>query len=157
MARKRSNGRFTKSTRTRRSKPKTNLTNLAVSALVANSITQGAFNLNLKDFFFDDGSAAAINPTMGMRITARELISGLTGGSAGTSGVMKSTQYRASTSWGNTLGEQIRSNISDNWMQMAFGVVLIPVIAKTASKLIRKPVILPANRMLKSVGLDVKV
>ena len=40
---------------------------------------------------------------------------------------------------------------------MAVGVILIPVAAKTITKLIRKPVILPANRMLKSVGLDVKV
>ena len=40
---------------------------------------------------------------------------------------------------------------------MAVSVVLIPVAAKTITKLIRKPVILPANRMLKSVGLDVKV
>jgi hypothetical protein len=42
-------------------------------------------------------------------------------------------------------------------MQMAMGVILIPVAVKTATKLIRKPVILPANRMLKSVGLDVKI
>jgi len=48
-------------------------------------------------------------------------------------------------------------NLKDNWFQMTMGVVLIPVVAKTATKLIRKPVILPANRMLKSVGLDVKV
>ena len=48
-------------------------------------------------------------------------------------------------------------NLKANWVQMAMGVVLIPVVAKTATKLIRKPVILPANRMLKSVGLDVKV
>ena len=51
----------------------------------------------------------------------------------------------------------LMKNLKDNWMQMAMGVVLIPVVAKTATKLIRKPVILPANRMLKSVGLDVKV
>jgi hypothetical protein len=48
-------------------------------------------------------------------------------------------------------------NIKDNWIQLGMGVILIPVAAKTVSKLIRKPIILPANRMLKSVGLDVKV
>ena len=37
------------------------------------------------------------------------------------------------------------------------GVVGIPVAANVAMKLIRKPVILPANRMLKNVGLDVKI
>ena len=58
---------------------------------------------------------------------------------------------------GYDLQSVLMKNIKENWVQMAMGVVLIPVIAKTATKLIRKPVILPANRMLKSVGLDVKV
>jgi len=49
------------------------------------------------------------------------------------------------------------SNFKKNWVMMTVGVVGIPIIVKTATKLIRKPVILPANRMLKSVGLDVKV
>jgi hypothetical protein len=51
----------------------------------------------------------------------------------------------------------LMENLKANWFQMATAVVLIPVVAKTATKLIRKPVLLPANRMLKSVGLDVKV
>jgi len=50
-ARRNKSGRFTKSTRRRRSKPKTNLANLAVSALVANSITTNQFNSNIIDFF----------------------------------------------------------------------------------------------------------
>ena len=60
-------------------------------------------------------------------------------------------------SYGDTLANTIKSNLEDNWVSMVAGVVLIPVVAKSVSKLIRKPVILPANRMLKSVGLDVKV
>jgi hypothetical protein len=48
-------------------------------------------------------------------------------------------------------------NIKANWLPLMVGVVGIPVVAKVATKLIRKPIILPANRMLKSVGLDVKV
>ncbi len=58
---------------------------------------------------------------------------------------------------GYDLQTVLMKNLKANWMQMAMGVVLIPVAVKTASKLIRKPVILPANRMLKSVGLDVKI
>ena len=60
-------------------------------------------------------------------------------------------------STGYDLQTVLMKNLKENWLQMAMGVVLIPVIAKTATKLIRKPVILPANRMLKSVGLDVKI
>ncbi len=60
-------------------------------------------------------------------------------------------------SYGDTFANTIRSNLEANWVSMVAGVVLIPIVAKSVSKLIRKPVILPANRMLKSAGLDVKV
>jgi len=59
--------------------------------------------------------------------------------------------------YGDTLANTIKANIEANWVPMLAGVVLIPVAARTLTKLIRKPVILPANRMLKTVGLDVKV
>ena len=155
MARSRKNGRFTKTTRRRRSKPKTNLTNIAVSALVANSITQGAFNTDLKTFIMGSKSAEASNYAGSSMITARELLSGLTGGSAGTSGgFMLGGKYVA---YGDNLQNTIKSNLEDNWVSMLAGVVLIPVVAKSVVKLIRKPVILPANRMLKSTGLDVKL
>ena len=60
-------------------------------------------------------------------------------------------------SYGDTLLNTIKSNVQGNWVSMVAGVVLIPVVAKSVTKLIRKPVILPANRMLKSTGLDVKL
>jgi hypothetical protein len=131
------------------------LTNIAVSALVANSITKGAFNTDLQTFIMGSKTANATNNTGASMITASELLSGLTGGSAGTSGgMMFGGKY---TTYGDSLLNTIKSNIEDNWVSMVAGVVLIPVAARTITKLIRKPVILPANRMLKSVGLDVKV
>ena len=146
MARNRKNGRFSKTTRRRRSKPKTNLTNIAVSALVANSITQGAFNSNLMDFFTGRTNGKYIPGADGStRLTLPELFGAGPGGIGG------------NYSTGYDLQSVLMKNLKDNWLQMAMGVVLIPVVAKTATKLIRKPVILPANRMLKSVGLDVKV
>jgi len=134
------------------------LTNIAVSALVANSITQGAFNLNLKDFFLSEPGAQFVNPTGGMQITLKELISGLTGGSAGTSGVMKGMAGGRPQAWGTTLGGQIQENLMTNAVPLMVGVVGIPVAARVISRLIRKPVILPANRMLKNtLGLEVKI
>jgi hypothetical protein len=131
------------------------LTNIAVSALVANSITQGVFNTDLKTFIMGSKTANATNNTGAPMITARELISGLTGGTGGTSGgMMMGGKY---LSYGDTLANTIKSNVQDNWVSMVAGVVLIPVVAKTVTKLIRKPVILPANRMLKTTGLDVKL
>jgi hypothetical protein len=56
------------------------------------------------------------------------------------------------------LQEVVVKNIKKNWVEIGLGVVLIPVAANIITKVIRKPVILPANRMLKSVGLkDVKL
>ena len=57
----------------------------------------------------------------------------------------------------DNLTNSLMSNFKANWVMMSVGVVGIPIVVKTAMKLIRKPVVLPANRMLKSVGLDVKV
>ena len=114
------------------------------------------FELNLKDFLLSDPTAMASNPTAGQQITAKELLSGITGGDSGTFGYYKQVGGRTA-SYGGSLANQIRDNVMRNWVQMTAGVILIPVVARAASKLIRKPVILPANRMLKSAGLDVKV
>ena len=56
-----------------------------------------------------------------------------------------------------SLQDTLVTNFKDNWGSIAIGVIVIPIVANVATKLIRKPIILPANRMLKSVGLDVKV
>jgi hypothetical protein len=123
-------------------KPKTNLTNLAVSALVANSVTTNVFGANLMDFFTgnrDGKYAAGADGTW--RLTLPELF--------------RSEGGNYAAGW--DLQSVVMKNIKDNWIQLGMGVILIPVAAKTVSKLIRKPIILPANRMLKSVGLDVKV
>ena len=58
---------------------------------------------------------------------------------------------------GNDLQSVLTANLKANWVQMAVGVIGIPIAANVAMKLIRKPVILPLNRVLKSTGLDVKV
>ena len=130
----------------RRSKKMTNLTNLGISALVANSITTGMFNSNLADFVTgrQDGVYRA-GSDGSLRLTLPELL--------GRNNIKLGGNYGA----GYDLQSVVMKNFKDNWVQIAMGVVFIPVAVKTASKLIRKPVILPANRMLKSVGLDVKI
>ena len=146
--RNRKNGRFSKTTR-RRSKPKTNLTNLAVSALVANSVTQGMFNTNLVEF-----ATGNTNAPNGHRagfdgasiISLPELL-----------GIGNGVAFGGNYGSGGSLMKSLESNFRANWGSMAIGVIGIPIVANVAMKLLRKPVILPANRMLKSVGLDVKV
>lgn len=150
MARNRRNGRFSKSTRRTRRKPKTNLTSLAVSALVANSITQGLTNTNLAEFVTGrvDGKYAPGADGSSV-ITLPELLGMGKGGFGG--------NYSGTVGKYDNLTNSLMSNFKKNWVMMTVGVVGIPIIVNTATKLIRKPVILPANRMLKSVGLDVKV
>ena len=148
--RRRKSGQFKRQTTRRRSKPKTNLTNLAVSALVANSITTGMFNANLMDFVTgkkDGRYVAGIDG--GSRLTLPELLGIGKGGVGGVYGNEKGY---------TNLNETLMTNFKNNWGQIAMGVVLIPMAATVIQKVIRKPVILPANRMLKSIGLkDVKV
>jgi len=56
----------------------------------------------------------------------------------------------------STDGQWSGNVLTDSIAGQSLGI-LIPIVAKSVVKLIRKPVILPANRMLKSAGLDVKV
>ena len=136
----RKSGKFTKSTR-RRSKPKTNLTNIAVSALVANSITTGMFNSNLYDFATGQRDGKWVAGADGSsRLTLPELL-GVGKGPIG------GNFYQTS------LSEVLMKNFKANWTQIAMGVILIPVAANMVTKVLAKPVIRPARKMLKSIGL----
>jgi hypothetical protein len=144
--RRRKSGQFKRQTSRRRSKPKTNLTNIAVSGLVANAITTNVFGANLMDFFTGNRDGVYRAGSDGsMRLTLPELF--------GAGKISAGGNYSA----GWDLQSVIMKNIKDNWVQLGMGVILIPVAAKTVTKLIRKPVILPVNRILKSINLDVKV
>ena len=124
-----------------------NITNLAVSALVANSISNNVTGLGAWDFLTSgtslnssrgkSGWAVTGDPHRNM-VTLQEILSG-------------------SQTSGQSIPDALMGNLKKNWLPLTMGVVLIPVAANVVTKLIRKPVILPANRMLKSVGLDVKV
>ena len=123
-----------------------NLTNLAVSALVANSVTNGLFQSNLMDFFTGNRDGVYRAGSDGStRLTLPELI--------GWGSIKAGGNYSA----GNDLQSVLTANLKANWVQMAVGVIGIPIAANVAMKLIRKPVILPLNRALKATGLDVKI
>ena len=148
MPRRKTNGRFSKTTRTRRrSKPKTNLTNLAVSALVANSVSQNVAGTGLIDFFTNKTGGGS-----SFVITLPELIDGLRGGKGGVYG-----PSAAAYGIDQTPQAVMMRNLKKNAVPLAISIVAIPAIAKVATKLLRKPMILPANRMLKATGLDVKL
>ena len=126
------------------------MTNLAVSALVANSVSKNVAGLNIRDFLFA-GTAfsdrhesgwdyGASDGSYNSQITLSEIFRGSQGG------------YNRTTP-----AAQLMDNLKANWLPLAVGVIGIPIAAKVGLKLIRKPIILPLNRAIKSIGLDVKV
>ena len=150
MPRRAKNGRFSRQTRTRRrSKPKTNLANVAVSAAVANAVTEGMFNTNLVEFLTGRVNGKFAPGADGSHIlTLPELLGFGPGGVGGNFGAMK----------GHTsLQESLMSNLRKNGPKMFASIVVIPMAANVVKKVLRKPVLLPANRLLKQTGLDVKL
>jgi hypothetical protein len=147
MARKRTNGRFTKSTRRRKSKPKLSISNTAQSILVASAFTNGVFATPLIPFFTEGWGKAVYNGTNTTSIALPDLFERLIpGGSSG----MVNTRFPDIT-------DSIKENMSHGGAMMVAQIIGIPILFKVAEKMLRKSVILPANRMLKSTGLDVKV
>ena len=124
-----------------------NLTNLAVSALVANSVSNNVAGLPLRDFLFagtglsgtrEDGYTSGVD--WNNVVTLKEIFSG---------GQLHTT--RGDGTIGTTLSDNLKANI----VPLAIAVIGIPIMAKVATKALRKPIILPLNRMLK--GMDVKI
>jgi hypothetical protein len=123
------------------------LTNAAVSLLVANSVSQNVAGVSLWDFFTAGSSMNAMYQSgwdndgnaHNQKVTLRELFAG--------------SQVGSTTS----LSDAVTNNFKANWLPLTIAVIGIPAIAKVATKVLRKPVLTPANRMLKATGLDVKI
>lgn len=126
-----------------------NLSNIAVSALVADSVTKNVANAGLVEFFTSDDKGAGASS---FRMTLPEIINGLRGGNAGIYGPT-ATKYGID----QTPGAVLMYNLKKNWVPLTVSVIAIPAIARVATKMLRKPIVLPANRMLKATGLDVKL
>ena len=110
-------------------------------------MSQGATGNGLVQFFTNQSGDGSFN------LNARELIDYfIQGGSGGIYG-----PSAAGAGIDATPQAVMARNIKANWPMMVGTAILVPVAFNAAKKVLRKPLILPANRMLKSVGLDVKV
>ena len=124
-----------------------NLVNTAVSLAVANSVSQNVMGLNLRDFIlagtqYSDSNISGWQQTgdpHNRQITLTELFRG-------------NQKYHT-----DSITKGIVENVKSNALPLAVGVIGIPIIAKVATKLLRKPILTPMNRMIKMTGLDVKV
>lgn len=131
-----------------------NLASLAESALLANAITQGFFNASLNEFVMGSASTGMSGASS---ITARELISGITGGSYGTTYKVASNAIGGrATTGGMGFGAQVQQNLKDNGIGMVVSLALIPAGFKVFNKLSRKPRTM-MNKALGMSGLPVKV
>tara|TARA_B100000767_G_scaffold271453_1_gene297132 strand:+ start:390 stop:884 length:495 start_codon:yes stop_codon:yes gene_type:complete len=152
-----------------RSPKSINLFGVAEAALIGNAVTQGFFGVGLGDFFLNkDGGPSGSLSTRVNQITAREIISGITGmsGGYGTSGTQtvplvgggKVTQnvYAGSAGMGGGLSAAIKTNLAENGGQMLASLVIIPVAFRVGSRLTRKPRAL-VNKAGKMAGLPVRV
>jgi len=118
---------------------------MAQQYLVADAISRGMFNTNLLTFVglrqdFGGGYSAGNNSN---ELTAREILDVLMGGSGGI--------YEKSFPEG--LPQVLKSNLKRNAPMMLASVIGVPIAFNIGKKLLRKPIITPANRMLKAAGL----
>jgi hypothetical protein len=118
---------------------------MAQQYLVADAISRGMFNTNLLTFLglrqdFGGGYSAGNNSN---EVTARELLDSLMGGTGGI----------FAKSFPEGMPQVLKSNFKNNGAMMLASVVGIPIAFNVGKKLLRKPVLTPANRMLKAAGL----
>jgi len=109
--------------------------------LIASAVTQGLFQTNLYQFI--TGQTGKSNPygSDGARtISIPELL--------GMGNVPFGGNYGSSS-----LQEAVTLNFKENWGMMATAVIGIPIVFNIVKKTLAKPVINPANRMLRGIGI----
>ena len=119
---------------------------MAQQYLIADAISRGLFDVNLLTFvgLRQDFGGSWTSGNNSNEITAREIIDRLMGGTGG-----MSTQWQKQGFEG-----VIKHNLRKNGGMMLASVVGIPIAFKIGTKLLRKPILTPANRMLKAAGLS---
>ena len=135
----------------RRTAKNINILNIAESALLANAVTQGLFNSNIKDFVMGtrDGAYVA-GRDGGERLTLPEIFG--VGSKIAFGGNYGSNPQVGFENFSST----VMTNAKNNFMTMGASLILIPIGFTVASKLTKKPRA-TTNKLLKMTGLGVKV
>jgi hypothetical protein len=137
----------------RRTAKNVNILNIAESALLANAVTQGLFNTNLKDFVMGTRDGVYVAGGDGAsRLTLPEIL-GV--GKIPFGGEYKGSAAVAKVGFEN-FSSTVMSNAKANFATMGSSLILIPIGFMVASKLTKKPRA-SANKLLKMTGLGVKV
>ena len=144
MARRKSKAKA----RSRSRKPAFNITNAAQSFIIANAVTKGVAGTNLIPFLTEGWLRDVTPGSMGgsgnsWTFSAQELIQGAITGDFG-----------MSTAWDKKgIKAAFEANMKENGYMALTTVIATPILFKLGKNLLNKPIIAPANRLLKSVGL----
>ena len=127
-----------------------NILNIAESALLANAVTQGLFNSNLKDFVMGTRDGAYVAGRDGeTRLTLPEIFGAGPGGFGGNYGSNPKEGFE-------NFSSAVMTNAKANFMTMGTQLIAIPIGFTLANRLTKKPRA-TANKLLKYTGLGVKV
>ena len=127
-----------------------NLLNIAESALLANAVTQGLFNSNLKDFVMGTRDGVYVAGGDGSsRLTLPEII--------GVGKIPFGGSYGANPGKGyENFSSTVMTNAKANFITMGTQLIAIPIGFTLASRLTKKPRA-SANKLLAYTKLGVKV
>ena len=114
--------------------------------IIANAISKGAFEVPLTTFLGLSNRFPGGNNNS-HELTLRELLDVAMGGSGNI----------ASASYPDGLTGVMRRNLKANWVSMATAAVAVPIMFKVGTKLLKKPVIQPMNKLIKMTGLGSEV
>ena len=144
--RNRKSGRFSKTTRRRKSKS-FNVMKAAETALVANAAVRGLFNVNLPTFVTGKDIAGGFaGDNNSYDITIPELFNLAMGGRGG---IVPSFTHEGEKG----ITAVLKRNVQKNGVEAVISMVAIPVAFRLGRKILSKPLINPTNRMLRSVGV----
>ena len=123
-----------------------NILNIAESALLANAVTQGLFNSNIKDFVMGtrDGAYVA-GRDGGDRLTLPELFGAGPGGFGGNYGSKPQVGFE-------NFSSAVMTNAKNNFMTMGASLIFIPLGFTLANRLTKKPRA-SANKLLAMTGI----
>jgi len=140
--------RKTTTRRRRTAKPMINAFNAAQTYVIANAVLQGTMGVNPVEFLTGRTSKGFKPGSDGFQqVTLPELVGfGSSGWSADNIGGVYGS--------GKTFMDAVQYNLKTNGGQMFTTLLLAPVGFAAAKRLLGKPLINPANRLLKSAGLS---
>ena len=143
-----------KTTRRRATKPMLNVLNTAQSLVVANAATKAFFGTDVASFALDGWARPqAAGSDNSWELSAAELVKGMIPGGAGFG---FGSQYMAGVQkmGMSGIGAAIQRNLQANGGQAVATMILAPIAFRAAKRVLGKPLINPANRLLKQAGLS---